>query len=72
MDIKGRDLVSGIPKTIPLSEEEVREALSEPVSSIMETVKVALENTPPELAATRASSTISSVLRKLAPITSVL
>ncbi len=51
MDIKGRDLVSGIPKTIPLSEAEVREALSEPVNTILETVKVALENTPPELAA---------------------
>ncbi len=51
MDIKGRDLVSGIPKTIPLSEDEVREALSEPVNTILETVKVALENTPPELAA---------------------
>ena len=51
LDIKGRDLVSGIPKTIPLSEEEVREALSEPVNTILETIKVALENTPPELAA---------------------
>lgn len=51
MDIKGRDLVTGIPKTIPLSEEEVREALSEPVNTILETIKVALENTPPELAA---------------------
>jgi rod shape-determining protein MreB len=51
MDIKGRDLVSGIPKTIPLTEEEVREALAEPVNTILETIKVALENTPPELAA---------------------
>jgi len=51
MDIKGRDLVSGIPKTIPLNEEEVRDALAEPVNRILETIKVALENTPPELAA---------------------
>jgi len=51
MDIKGRDLVSGIPKTITVTEEEIRDALSEPVSIILDTIKVALENTPPELAA---------------------
>lgn len=51
MDIKGRDLVSGIPKTITVTEEEIREALSEPVNIILDTIKVALENTPPELAA---------------------
>ncbi len=51
MDIKGRDLVSGIPKTVTITEEEVREALSEPVNVILDTIKVALENTPPELAA---------------------
>jgi rod shape-determining protein MreB len=51
MDIKGRDLISGIPKTITINEEEVREALSEPINIIMDTIKVALENTPPELAA---------------------
>ena len=51
MDIKGRDLVSGIPKTFSISEEEIREALSEPVNTILDTIKVALENTPPELAA---------------------
>ena len=49
MDIKGRDLISGIPKNIEISSEEVREALSEPVRIIVETVKVALEKTPPEL-----------------------
>lgn len=49
--IKGRDLISGIPKTIVVSEEEIREALSEPVNLILETIKVTLENTPPELAA---------------------
>ncbi|MBI5639795.1 MAG: rod shape-determining protein [Nitrospirae bacterium] len=51
MDIKGRDLISGIPKTITVNEDEIREALSEPINIILETIKVALENTPPELAA---------------------
>lgn len=51
MDIKGRDLVSGIPKTFTINEEEIKEALSEPVNIILDTIKVALENTPPELAA---------------------
>lgn len=50
MEIKGRDLISGIPKTIVINEEEIREALSEPVNIILDTIKVALENTPPELA----------------------
>ncbi len=51
LDIKGRDMVSGIPKTITINEEEIREALQEPVTIILDTIKVALENTPPELAA---------------------
>lgn len=51
MEIKGRDLISGIPKTIVVAETEIREALAEPVSVIMDTIKVTLENTPPELAA---------------------
>jgi len=51
IDVKGRDLVSGIPKTFTISEEEVREALSEPVNIILDTIRVTLENTPPELAA---------------------
>jgi len=51
MDIKGRDLISGIPKTITVNEDEIREALSEPINIILDTIKVALENTPPELAA---------------------
>lgn len=50
MEIKGRDLISGIPKTIVVSETEVREALSETVSVILDTIRVTLENTPPELA----------------------
>jgi rod shape-determining protein MreB len=51
MDIKGRDLISGIPKTLTINEAEIREALNEPVNIILDTIKVILENTPPELAA---------------------
>jgi rod shape-determining protein MreB len=51
MEIKGRDLVSGIPKTLILDDDEVREALSEPISQILNGIKLALENTPPELSA---------------------
>ena len=50
-EIRGRDLVTGLPKTIMTSTEEIREALSEPVSSIVDAVKVTLDKTPPELAA---------------------
>jgi rod shape-determining protein MreB len=51
MEIKGRDLVAGIPKTMKLSSVQVREALSEPVDAIIQAVRQALEETPPELAA---------------------
>jgi len=51
MEIKGRDLVDGIPKTLVIGSDEIREALSETVSVIIEAVKEALEQTPPELAA---------------------
>ncbi len=51
MEIKGRDLVAGVPKTLEIKSEEVREALSEPVNAVIESVKVALERTPPELSA---------------------
>lgn len=51
MEIRGRDLMSGLPKTIVITSEEVREALEEPVSAIVEAVKSVLERTPPELAA---------------------
>ena len=50
-EIKGRDLVSGIPKTLEINSEEVMAAISEPVNAIVEAVKVALERMPPELAA---------------------
>lgn len=49
--IKGKDLVSGIPKTIEVSSDEIRQALKDPVNSIVEAVKRALEKTPPELSA---------------------
>jgi rod shape-determining protein MreB len=51
MEVKGRDLVAGIPKTLVISDEEIREALTETFSTIVEAVKIALERTPPELAA---------------------
>lgn len=51
MDIRGRDLVTGLPKTLPVSVMEIELALSEPVSAIVDAVKVALEKTPPELSA---------------------
>src|SRR5687768_7962012 len=50
-EIRGRDLVTGLPKTIITSTEEIREAIEEPVSAIVDAVKVTLDKTPPELAA---------------------
>ena len=50
MDIKGRDLVAGVPRTLTVTSSEIREALSEPINGIVEAVKVTLERTPPELA----------------------
>ena len=51
LEIKGRDLVEGVPKTLLISDEEIREALAEPVTTIVEAVRMALERTPPELSA---------------------
>ena len=51
MEIKGRDLISGLPKVAEINESEVREALKEPVYSIIDSIKTTLEKTPPELAA---------------------
>lgn len=51
MDIRGRDLVTGLPKTLKITSAEVMEALREPVNSIIESIKLTLEKTPPELAA---------------------
>ena len=50
MDVRGRDLIAGLPKTITITSEEVREALQIPVQAIVDASKVTLENTPPELA----------------------
>lgn len=50
MEIKGRDLVAGVPKTVELSDEEIRDSLVESINQIVEAVRVALERTPPELA----------------------
>ena len=51
ISVRGRDLVSGIPKTIEVSSDEIRQALKDPVNAIVEAVKRCLEQTPPELAA---------------------
>ena len=51
MEVKGRDLIAGIPKTLTVSDKEIRKALAETFGAIVEAVKIALERTPPELAA---------------------
>ena len=51
MEIKGRDLMNGVPKELVITERQIAESLQEPVSAIVEAVKVCLENTAPELAA---------------------
>jgi rod shape-determining protein MreB len=51
MEVKGRDLVAGVPKTLEIKSDEVLEALQEPINAVVEAVKIALERTPPELAA---------------------
>jgi rod shape-determining protein MreB len=50
-DIRGRDMISGLPRTVPLTTEQVRESLAEPVAAIVDAVKTTLDKTPPELAA---------------------
>ena len=50
MEIKGRDLVAGVPKTIEVNSDEIREAMQEPINAIVEAVRISLERTPPELA----------------------
>jgi len=51
MHVKGRDMIAGVPRTVEITSDEVREALAEPVAAIVDAVRVALERTPPELAA---------------------
>ncbi|MBU1726311.1 MAG: rod shape-determining protein, partial [Candidatus Omnitrophica bacterium] len=51
MEVKGRDLIAGLPKMVTVTSEEIREALQEPVRAVLESTKISLERTPPELAA---------------------
>lgn len=51
MEVKGRDMVAGVPKTVAINSDEIREALAEPINAIVEAALLALERTPPELAA---------------------
>src|SRR5260370_13394496 len=51
MEIKGRNLIEGVPKTLAIDDSEIREALGECVATIMNAIRVALERTPPELSA---------------------
>ena len=50
MMVKGRDMISGIPRTVVVNDSEIREALEDPIHSIVNALRTALENTPPELA----------------------
>src|SRR5687768_15514599 len=50
-EVKGRDLIAGAPKTIEVTSDEIREALADPISEVVEAIKISLEKTPPELAA---------------------
>jgi rod shape-determining protein MreB len=51
MEVKGRDLVAGLPKTLTITSDEIREALQEPISTIVESIRITLERCPPELSA---------------------
>jgi rod shape-determining protein MreB len=51
MEVKGRDLVAGLPKTMTVNSEEIREAMAEPISTVIEAVRISLERCPPELSA---------------------
>jgi rod shape-determining protein MreB len=51
MEVKGRDLVAGLPKTLTVTSEEIREALQEPISSVVDAIRITLEKCPPELSA---------------------
>src|SRR5205085_9083374 len=50
-EVKGRDLMNGVPREVLVGQRQIAESLAEPVGAILEAVKVALENTPPELSA---------------------
>ena len=49
MEIKGRDLIRGVPRTVKINSQEIREALQEPIRAIVDAIKTSLEKTPPEL-----------------------
>jgi len=66
MEVKGRDLVGGIPKTLEISSKEIREAIAEPVNAIVEAVRIALERTPPELASDIVDKVSSLAVRRFA------
>ena len=51
LEVKGRDLIAGLPKMITITSEEIRESLAEPIGAIVESVRITLERTPPELSA---------------------
>ena len=51
MEVRGRDLVAGLPKMVTVTSEEIREAMGEPISQIIESIRITLERTPPELSA---------------------
>ncbi|MFC2075398.1 rod shape-determining protein [Bdellovibrionota bacterium] len=51
MDVKGRDLIGGAPRTVQVHSEEIRDALSEPIAAVVDSIRITLEKTPPELAA---------------------
>ena len=51
MEVKGRNLLNGLPENLEISSEEIREALEEPLAKVVEAIKITLERTPPELAA---------------------
>src|SRR5207237_2784175 len=58
MEIKGRDLMEGVPKSVTISDEEIREALDECINIIINSIRVVLERTPPELSADIADKAI--------------
>ena len=65
-EVRGRDLVTGLPKTVIVSTQEIREAIEEPVAAIVDAIKVTLDKTPPELAADVMERGIVAGRRRLA------
>src|SRR3546814_9680319 len=63
MEIKGRDLMNGVPKELVINQRQIAESLAEPVGAIVEAVKVALEHTAPELRSEEHTSELQSLMR---------